>query len=211
MSGTFTSCGGWFTNAPKPTGARSNGFNLNKYIVAGCLIISAGTGAHFDDARMLQHRFRTNLTASHIQLYEAEVPLARSTAEDVARVREVISHSISDLAKIFNVSRQTIYNWISGELPSQEHAAKLEDLALAADVFAEAGIVVTPILLRRKVAQGKTFFEIVKEGGAAQSTAQLLAATVQRETSDRQRLSERFAGRRPSSASVDADFIAENG
>jgi len=208
MSGTFTSCGGWFTNGPKSTGARSN---LNKYIVAGCLAISAGTGAHFDDARMLQHRFRTNLTAAHSQLYEAEPPLARSTAEDVARVREVISHSISDLAKLFNVSRQTIYNWISGEFPSQEHAARLEDLALAADVFSEAGIDVTPILLRRKVAEGKTFFEVVKEGGSAQRTAQLLAATVQRENSDRQRLSERFAGRRSSSPSVDADFIAQNG
>jgi len=69
---------------------------------------------------------------------------------------------------------------------------------------------VTSTLLKRKIIQGKSFLEVVHEGGSAQDTAFLLKQIVLNEMDQRNMLKLRFAGRKTSTKSADTDLIAEN-
>jgi DNA-binding phage protein len=79
-----------------------------------------------------------------------EMRAARATpGENLARIREVLGPSMSDLATTFGVSRQSVYNWLDGEPIAAENAAKLHDLALAleaTDLLAREGVMVNAAL-----------------------------------------------------------------
>ncbi|WP_187293898.1 helix-turn-helix domain-containing protein [Gloeobacter kilaueensis] len=130
--------------------------------------------------------------------------------EKLRRVRDLLSPGMSNLAAIFGVSRQTIYNWLNGEQPRREHISKLEDLVQATDIISRAGIPITGALLKRPVLNGKSLLETAQIGGSAQEAARRLVQLVSREVEQRQRLAERFAGRKVISPPPEADFPAEN-
>lgn len=90
------------------------------------------------------------------------VVVPRTTAEDLIRVRTVLKPTVSELAKVFGVSRQAIYNWQSGEEPQPIYANKIKDLAAAADVIAGEAVTLNGHILKRKISNGKTLFEIAE-------------------------------------------------
>lgn len=120
----------------------------------------------------------------------------RTAAGDLARVRDILKPAVSDLATLFGVSRQAIYNWQAGEHPTSEHAAKLEDLAKAADVIAAEGLRQPGQLLKRKISNGQNLLDIVRQGASASEAAQKLVQIVRREEQQRKLLANRFAGRK---------------
>ncbi len=89
----------------------------------------------------------------------------RKTAENLARIREILKPTITELAQLFGVSRQAVYDWQAGKPTAAENAAKLDDLAKAADALALSGIEGSSQLLRRKIAGGKSLLDVVREGG----------------------------------------------
>ncbi len=211
METAYTNRGGWFSDRQASTGASSVLIAIPKYVLAVGLMVSAGTGAYADDlSRLQQHRLNGSIISNPVQNYAVEATIVRTPAEDLERIREVLAPAVSDLAKCFNVSRQTIYNWLNEEQPTPEHAVRLQDLALAADLFAEAGKPITGTLLKRKVFNGKNLFEVIHDGGSARDAAQLLLQIVRRETSQRELLAARFAGYAKSRSSADSDLMAAN-
>jgi DNA-binding transcriptional regulator YiaG len=211
METTYSNRGGWFSDRQNSTGASSCLSSIPKYILAASLFVNAGTGAFADDlSRLQQDRKNEPIISNPIKIYTVETKSARTSAEDMEQIRKVLSPAMSDLAKSFNVSRQTIYNWLNGEQPTPEHTARLRDLALVADMFAEAGVPVNSVLLKRKVIKGKNLFGIIREGGSIRDAAQLLLQIVRSETSQRERLATRFAGRKISQPSADSDIMAAN-
>lgn len=129
-----------------------------------------------------------------------ELAIARTPAEDLSHIRAVLRPAITDLAHALRVSRQAIYDWQSGKPISAENAARLADLARAADVFAEEGLTASAQLLRRPIASGKRLFDIAREGGSAENAARNLIQMVRRELRQRQMLAERLANRKRPSA-----------
>mgnify|MGYP003326755929 CR=1 FL=1 len=125
----------------------------------------------------------------------AQTDVVRTSAENLARIREILKPTITELANLFGVSRQAVYDWQAGKPLAQENAAKLEDLAKAADVLAATGIDGSSQLLRRNIAGSKSLLDVVREGGSATSAAQMLAQTLVREAKQRERLALRLAGR----------------
>lgn len=119
----------------------------------------------------------------------------RTIAEDLARIRAVLKPTISNLATIFGVSRQAIYNWLSGEIPVSLHADKIRDFASVVDIVASEGIVVTGQILKRKLKDGKSLFEIVRDGGSAKEGAQMLVRLLRRESEQRKIMESRLANR----------------
>ena len=119
----------------------------------------------------------------------------RKTAENLARIGEILKPTIAELAHLFGVSRQAVYDWQAGKPTTAENAAKIDDLAKAADVLALSGIEGFSQLLRRKIAGGKSLLDVVREGGSAASAAQTLAQTLGREAKQREQLALRLAGR----------------
>jgi len=206
---TLSYGGGWFSDQRTSTGT-SSGLNRASSILAATMLVSVGTGAFVDDlTRSQQHRLNY-VTGNPLKDRINEIARARTPAEDLERIREVLSPAVSQLADAFSVSRQTVYNWLKKEQPKPEHIAKLRDLAQAADWVVESGVQVTGALLKRKLFEGKNLFEVAHNGGSVRDAAQLLVQIVRAETDQRKMMAARFAGRKSFSRSAESDFPAEN-
>lgn len=118
-----------------------------------------------------------------------------SPAENLAFVRTVLRPSVADLAKALGVSRQAIYDWQAGRPIAAENATRIEDLTRAAEIFAREGLQATPQMMRRTISGGKNFFDILREGGSAESSARTLIEIVRRELNQRANLQARLAKR----------------
>lgn len=125
-----------------------------------------------------------------------DVELDRSPVENLARIREVLKPTMLELASLFGVSRQAVYDWQQGSQPVPQTAQRLAQLASVADVFAEAGLSVDAKPLRRKVAGGRTLLDAVTSGDDAESVARTVMGTLRREASQRERLQAQLAGRK---------------
>ena len=124
------------------------------------------------------------------------VELERSPAGNLARIREVLKPTMLELASLFGVSRQAVYDWQQGSQPVSQTAQRLAQLARVADVFAEAELSVDAKALRRQVAGGRTLLDAVSGGDDAESVARSLIGTLKREASQRERLQAQLAGRK---------------
>uniref|UniRef100_UPI00141AE194 hypothetical protein n=2 Tax=Pseudomonas TaxID=286 RepID=UPI00141AE194 len=89
-------------------------------------------------------------------------------------------------------------------------AAKLHDLAQAADVLAHEGIPISASLLKRKFANGRTLLQMAQAGESARDAALMLIQIHKRETAQRERMNARFATRAKTPASADFDLPASN-
>lgn len=197
--------GGWVTNRPAATGSS---ISLIKLVgcLAGAALANLGTGAELSIER-LQSAFSPNqiITSSVVEVEPKRLP-----SENLARIREVLSPAVSDLATTFGVTRQSVYNWANGEPIADENAEKLRDLAQAADLLADAGVEVNASLLKRKFANGKTLFQVVQAGESARDAALLLVQISKREAEQRDRLNARLANRPQTPATADFDLPASD-
>jgi transcriptional regulator with XRE-family HTH domain len=175
---------------------------------AGAALTSIGTGGGLSVEHVRRNADRLHHGAATVEV--VEVPNFRSPIEDLVRIREVLKPAVSDLAGTLNVSRQSVYNWLNGEPVAEENAAKLQDLARAADVLAHEGISVTPTLLKRKFAQGKTLLQVAQAGGSARDAAMRLAQIHKSEAAQRERINARFANRPKSRETADFDLPPPN-
>jgi hypothetical protein len=75
------------------------------------------------------------------------------------------SEHLSNIKEIFDVSRQSVYKWISSRAKPEESKAKiLSDLSRAADCFRDSGIVRAGSLLRMKAFDGKSLADLILAG-----------------------------------------------
>lgn len=132
---------------------------------------------------------------------EAANTVSKAT-EDLARIRTVLKSTVTELANALGVSRQSIYDWQSGQPITAENAAKLADMARATDIFATEGLTTTSQMLRRPISGGKNFFDMVRDGGSAEAAANMLVQLVRRENEQRKALDARLMkrNRRPVSS-----------
>jgi len=118
-----------------------------------------------------------------------------SPADDLDHIRKVLRPSVTELAKIMSVSRQAIYDWQAGRPIAAENVARLKDIARAADLFAREGLEATAHVVRRPITNGKSIFDIIRDGGSAEAAAQTLINIVRRELQQREGLKARLANR----------------
>jgi transcriptional regulator with XRE-family HTH domain len=123
-------------------------------------------------------------------------------ADNLACIRSVLKPTITELARVLNVSRQAIYDWQSGASITAENATKLADLARAANVFAAEGLTTTHQILRRKIA-GRSFFDKVRDGDSGEDAARSLLKIARREIEQRNALAERLKDRPRTVVSAD--------
>ncbi|WP_423680331.1 hypothetical protein [Undibacterium sp. WLHG33] len=203
MSTTMT-YGGWVTDRPAATGVSSTVVRLAGWMVAaGATLTGIGTGGELS----IEHLQRTAHEMHHMApVVVADVAPVRTPAQDLSRIREVLKPAISDLATTFGVSRQSVYNWLNGEPVAEDNAAKLQDLAQAADVLDHEGITVNAALLKRKFANARTLLQVAQAGESARDAALQLVHIHKREAAQRERMAARFANRAKTPASADFDL-----
>jgi transcriptional regulator with XRE-family HTH domain len=206
---TATTHGGWVTDRPAATGVTTT---LVRYVwwmtAAGAALTGIGTGGELS----LEHLQRSAQQAQHrVSAFEvAEIGQIRTPSENLSRIREVLNPAVSDLATTFSVSRQSVYNWLKGEPVANENAAKLQDLARAADVLAHEGVSINSALLKRKFANGRTLMQVAQAGESASEAALILIQIHKREAVQRERMNARFANRAKTPASADFDLPASS-
>lgn len=206
---TAMTYGGWVTDRPAATGVTSTIVRWVGWMTAaGAALTGIGTGGELS----LEHLQRSAQQAQHrVSAFEvAEVDQIRTSIENLSRIREVLNPAVSDLATTFSVSRQSVYNWLNGEPVANENAAKLQDLARAADVLAHEGVSINSALLKRKFANGRTLMQVAQAGESASEAALMLIQIHKREAAQRERMNSRFASRAKTPASADFDLPASN-
>jgi transcriptional regulator with XRE-family HTH domain len=161
------------------------------------IALQVGTGG----AQTKDYYARRGLMGYAFALYEPvpnldASPAIRTPMDDLSHTRAVLMPAITDLAQALGVSRQAVYDWQNGKSIGSVNAARLADLAKAADVFATEGLTSPSQLLRRPIKGGKTFFDLVREGGSAENAVRELVARVRRELIQRQVLAARLANRK---------------
>lgn len=197
--------GGWVTDRPTGTGVTSSLVKLVGWMTAaGAALTCIGTGGELSREHL--HRSTQHVQQWAPAVHVTEVEVARSPSEDLSRIREILKPAVSDLATTLGVSRQSVYNWLNGDPVADENAAKLQDLAHAADVLAGEGVLVNAALLKRKFANGRTLMQVAQAGESAREAALLLVQVQKREAAQRERLSARFANRAKTPASADFDL-----
>ena len=172
---------------------RGNNFpgRIFTYCVAGTLGLLTPLYVHASSAT-------ANWSINGIEFNDAQVATADAkcpTSNDIALIRQVMKISISELAKVFDVSRQAVHEWIKGGALSPRNAQRVAALAQVADVFLNSGIDVTPQVLRRKIEGGQSLLDSITGEGNVVEQARRLVDTLSRESQQRQRLAARLAGR----------------
>lgn len=133
---------------------------------------------------------------------EPEAPFLR----DMAQVKAGFGRTMSCLPGIFGVSRQTLYNWLDGQTPKEQHQKPLHQLAQAAEIFIELAFKPTPAMLGRTIDSGKSFIQLIASGTDGRDTAKKLVRVVRRGRDSRAKLDALLTGKK---AALDAsDFGA---
>jgi transcriptional regulator with XRE-family HTH domain len=161
--------------------------------VACAFVVGTGgmsTPSYFQQRKECGYQF------VQVRIAEGTKAGIRLPIEDLKQIRAVFKPSISDIANLLSVSRQTVYNWIAGERPSAESATRLEDLAKAADLLAAHGLSTNAYLFTRKIRDGKNLMDIATDGGSAEGAARSLVRIVEQENAQRNLLNHRLAGRK---------------
>ncbi len=133
--------------------------------------------------------------------------------ELMKEVKAGFGRTMSYLPAVFGVSRQTLYNWLNGEVPKEQHQGKLVHLAAAARVFIEAGFKPTALSLDRTVANGKSFIELIGQGADGKESAEKLIRLEKRGASARAKLDALLGDRsssRPDVAEMGRPALNEN-
>lgn len=134
-------------------------------------------------------------------------------ADLMREVKAGFGRTMSHLPAVFGVSRQTLYNWLNGETPKEQHQSKLEQLAAAARVFAGADFKPTALSLDRTIAQGKSFIELIGQGADGKETAERLIRIEKRGAAAREKLNALLGDRsfsRPDVADMGRPALNEN-
>lgn len=146
----------------------------------------------------------SNWAINQIEIHDAVSQATNdrsSSVRDLARIREVLKLSITELSRVFGVTRQAVYEWVKGGALSPTNAERLSTLARAADVLADSGLAITPHLLRRKIGLMPSLLDSVAQDADVIDLARKLIETLAREAQQRERLTSRLALRKHSSNS----------
>ena len=123
---------------------------------------------------------------------------ARAGADQLDFIRSTTRLSVTELARVFSVTRQTVHEWCQGGSLAPHNAQRLEKLTAAMTALLDAVRSVTVQDLRRSVRAGPSLLDTVRANGDVSATTRDLIETLTREAAQRSRLAARFAGRRPS-------------
>lgn len=112
-------------------------------------------------------------------------------------IRAKTGLSITALSHVLGVSRKTIVDWSNGGEPLPEVSQRLADLWWSINTLIDAGVEVSPPVLRRRVDEHLSILDTVHEGGDTAEVTSALVDTLTIEAEQGRRLETYLSGRRP--------------
>jgi transcriptional regulator with XRE-family HTH domain len=125
-----------------------------------------------------------------------EAPSCSPFVDLMRGIKVAFGRTMSSLPAVFGVSRQTLYNWLSGETPKEPHQNKIHELAAAGRTFVSLGFTPTSAMLDRTIAEGKSFLQLLAEGRDGTDSAEKLVRLIARTQQSRAALTEILGGRK---------------
>lgn len=181
---------GRYLTSPRPTAARIGLFVAGTLGVISAIVVEQRTGT-------------ADWTTSHLSRARAADPkaaparLAFDSAATVQHIRAVLGLSVTEVGRLFGVSRQSVHEWHRGGAISPENGDKLAKLSKLADVLVEAQVAVSPYVLRRPLSSGKSLLETALSVEDVALATHKIVAVLARETRQREAMVVRLANRKP--------------
>lgn len=130
-----------------------------------------------------------------------------NSASSLQSIKDEFKLSIAELARIFDVSRQSIYEWMDGKALSSENSQKLNKLYGTLSVLKDEGIELSSHIIRRNVNGLGSISDAIKQNADAVSLAHQLKSTLVTESMQRTKLAQRMSDRSKAPASI-SDYAA---
>lgn len=139
------------------------------FAVIGTVLIGTGSVYGIDRAKSWRHHIQPRvpfiLDAADSSLDSTERPDVRTASEHIENIRNVLNPAVADLAGLFDVSRQAIYKWSSGDsTPEQEKLDRIVALSRIADTFRAAGVSRARTLVKMRTFGGQSLMDLIKSG-----------------------------------------------
>ena len=158
--------------SPFPTTTRAQpGLKTARSAVAVISTVVISTGTVYEVARnkqwqsYIKQRVHFSFESPQQVQYSPNGIDTRSPSEHLSNIKEVFDVTVSWLASILDVSRQSVYKWMSSRAQPEESKAKvLSDLSRAADFFRDARVLRAGSLLKMKAFDGKSLVDIILSG-----------------------------------------------
>lgn len=159
-------------------------------------VLAVGTGGQCN-WQFIQRRQTLGYPVANVEVHErVHVYPIRTAAADLKQVRVLFGASVSDLAVLFGVTRQTIYDWLGGEQqPREGHQARMAALLGAAGKLEGAGFHASRRALKQPLSDGRTLFESVRASEPLEDATAELITLFQQELRQREALARRLADR----------------
>lgn len=126
-----------------------------------------------------------------------DIEATHTSADELDFIRSTTRLSVTELARVFSVTRQTVHDWCQGVPVARHNAQKLDKFAAAVAALLDAVGNVTVQDLRRTVRGGPSLLDTARVDGDVSTTALRLIEMLAREAAQRRRLGARFADRPP--------------
>lgn len=139
----------------------------------------------------------SSTSVDNVLYADDDIEVTHTSAAQLNFIRSTTRLSVTELARVFSVTRQTVHEWCQGASLARHNAQKLHKFAAAVAVLLDAAGSVPVQDLRRSVRGGPSLLDTVRADGNVSATAHDLIETLTREAAQRKRLAARFTGRRP--------------
>lgn len=162
------------------------------FAVIGTILVGTGSVYALDRAESWRHHIQPRVPfivdAADALTNDAARPDVRTASEHIESIRRVLNPAIADLAGLFDVSRQAIYKWLSGDsTPEPDKLNRILELSSIADAFQAAGISRAGTLLKMKAFAGLSLMDLIKSGeNRSEHVAALIAEAKAMEASYKQ-------------------------
>lgn len=130
-----------------------------------------------------------------------------NSASSLQSIKDEFKLSMAELARVFDVSRQSIYEWMDGKPLSDENSLKLNKLYGALGILKDKDIELSPHIIRRNVNGLGSISDAIKQNSDALSLAQQLKPILMVESIQRTNLARRMSNRSEASTSI-SDYAA---
>lgn len=137
----------------------------------------------------------SNWNVSAVQKTQPDSDTNKNTSiQQLELIRQVTRVSVTELAKIFGVSRQAVHDWQNGSTISGRNKEAIRNFFNIVSSYDKAGLKPSIQDFRRKV-NGVSILDILHSEADSAQLANILVATLVRENSQRTMLAERFKNR----------------
>lgn len=139
------------------------------FVLIGTILFGTGSVYALNRTESWRHHVQPRVPfivdALNASIVSAERPDVRTASEHIESIRNVLNPAISDLAGLFDVSRQAIYKWLSGDsTPEPEKLSQIIELSKIADAFHASGVSRAGALVKMKAFAGRSLMELIKSG-----------------------------------------------